>query len=484
MKFTNASNSHQNRGSGRISDTELQMSTGPQTTAEIFFQATIVENGVGILGSDAASISPYVQLSNFCPINNPGEDDDGFKFDIVGSKIYNYDSSSKTATWAMTFRYSDMPVNTLGFGIHPFRFKLTAVDRHQNTGTEFFDFNINITEINAPGLAGFVAEFKDNSDAVPSFKTVTGNSIQLDNDNVTNGNEIEMRMSVNVSEDAASSGVKSVQLRIKQEANGGAQFGVPSAGIVRTPDEFPVENLKNGSETLVTGANGSRTFNYSIPQTGNVKYTFNFANQLLTNYFASFGQYSTTYEIVATDNVGNVSTQEKTITVNYIDNEAPVITEIKCYEETVNGFSLVENPSVELGFNKAHDPELFIVVLANDGNNGSGINTINLSTNNSQGLPGAVSRFNSALHGNRNLDGYTPATPNAFRINIAQLDIDNNANALKLGPNTVQFTATVTDAANNSVDEVKDVIVTVKETEEPELDGFRMLKLNEAGTAL
>ena len=88
------------------------MATGPQTTAEIFFQATIVENGVGILGSDVASISPYVQLSNFCPINNPEEDDDGFKFDIVGSTIFNYDSSTKTAT-AMTFKYSDMLVDTL-----------------------------------------------------------------------------------------------------------------------------------------------------------------------------------------------------------------------------------------------------------------------------------------------------------------------------------------------------------------------------------
>tara|TARA_B100000963_G_scaffold168417_1_gene146336 strand:+ start:9394 stop:33303 length:23910 start_codon:yes stop_codon:yes gene_type:complete len=467
MKFTNASNSHQNRGSGRISDTELQMATGPQTTAEIFFQATIVENGVGILGSDATSISPYVQLSKFCPINNPSEDDNGFKFDIVGSKINNYDSSSKTATWAMTFRYSDMPFDTLGYGIHPFRFKLTAVDRHNNVGEETFDFTINITEINAPTINGFVAEFKDNSETNAAFKSVPGNTIQLDNDNVSD--EIEMRMSVNVSEDAAGSGVKSVQLRIKEGAANTSEFGLPSS-LTRTPNVAP-------------GSNKNNTFTYNVAQTGNVNYTFTFGNKLLTNDFTNFGQYSTTYEIVATDNVGNVSTQEKTITVNYLDNLDPVITDIKFYQETNNGFELINgNPSVELGFDKANDPELFIVVLANDGNNGSGIDTISLTTNNSQTATGAVSSFNSALHQNRQLPGDTGK--NTFRINIAELDINNNANALQLGSNTVQFTATATDVAGNNVNKVENITVTVKETEAPEVASFRMLKLNDAGNAL
>tara|TARA_B100000989_G_scaffold298604_1_gene288693 strand:+ start:284 stop:21184 length:20901 start_codon:yes stop_codon:yes gene_type:complete len=486
-----SASSDQNGYSGLDGINKIKIIPGGNTIFELYID--VVDAGIGI-----GDVNPNIEVVEISKSNT------AFKLSNSNSITLNNSPSSATPTTTTTFDRSTVDglnykinieydhrdrasrkmrlkimvpltyedLNNLSFGTHDFKFKVKATDRHDNEGEGEKAFTIQKNDSGPPGLAGFLAEFKDNSvGAGATFSSVVGNTIQLDNDNVNNGDEIEMRISVNVSEDAGSSGVKSVQLRIKEGAVNTSVFGIANS-LTRTPSVAP-------------GSNKNNIFTYNVAQTGNVNYTFTFANKLLTNDFVSFGTYSTTYEIVAIDDVGNQSIQEKTITVNYIDNENPVITDVKFYEETALGFSLVSGiPSVVLPTGGNPEPELFVVVLASDGINGSGINTIRFETNNSQTAIGAVSSFNPALHGNRSPDGYTASPANTFRIKGAELDIDNNANALKLGPNTVQFTARATDAAGNSVDEVKDVSVTVEESEVPEVDSFRMLKLNDARDAL
>ena len=312
---------------------------------------------------------------------------------------------------------SEGALNDFGFGTHPFRLQLSATDRHQNTGTFNKDISIKKAEFNAPGIAGFIFGFREKGESDINLNPFIQSTepIRVTLDDISNF-EKEMRLQVNISEGSSNtdtanaSGVKSVQLEIIGDDNAG--FGLPSR-LDRTGDEFTISNsTSSGNVSLYT---------YGTPQLGNVIYQYSgFSNVTKQTIGSAFGEYQTTYKITATDNVGNVSTFQRTITVDYVDNIAPTIAPLKCY--TGAPWIEEEEPvSIELGINPARFGQKlrFIFIDASD-SGGTGINGGSISlTSSHEGFrsnDNGITKFHSNVAAEMPPNGNNVNTFNPIKI--------------------------------------------------------------------
>ena len=484
---------------GQLGTNQIQV--GPNGACTLQLYATIEDNGVGIPGgtnppAGFPSINDYIQLDRACGINT----NKGFQFDIIGSSIgrvlhdHRYGGQSQPdirVQWNITLRYSSSggssegALNDFDFGTHPFQFQLSATDRHGNVGTATKDFTIKKAEFNAPGIAGFIIGFREKGETdttLNPFLQDANLTVTLDNEENQN-NTKQMQLRVNVSEGSSNtdtanaSGVKSVKLEIIGDDNAG--FGLPSH-LERTGDEFTISNsTSSGNVSLYT---------YGTPQHGNVIYRYSGFSNVGKARFSAFGQYETTYRITATDNLGNVSTIERTITVDYVDSVAPTIDHYDIYQKTNTGFQLLDPANsidIELGMNSPGTENLLYAVIRASDTGGTGINGGSISLTSSH--EGFRSNDNGITKFHSNVAAEMPPNGNnvnTFKIDFEKLVRGNSQTRVDLGENTVRLTANVNDIAGNSATpQHRDINITVKDNEDPFVS-FVMKKLNDSGTGL